>query len=179
MTVKKDTILQIALELFSNMGYANTSTNRIAKKAKVSEGLIFRHFTNKEGLLDAIVAIGTQSIDDYLLKMQNEMDSKKVISLAIEFPLNIMNENSAYWNLVTSLKYQSPEIAAKYHNSETFTRINKIIENAFTNLSYHNPEMETKYLFLSIMGLSSMYKQNHNKEELVELVSFIKSKYQI
>jgi len=179
MTVKKDTILEIALELFSNLGYANTSTSKIAKKAEVSEGLIFRHFKNKEGLLDAIVAIGTQAIDDYLLRMQDETDSKKIISLAIEFPINIMNENSDYWNLVTSLKYQSPEIAAKYHNSETINKINGIIEKAFNNLNFDNPKMETKYLFLSIMGLSSIYKQNQNKEELIELISFIKSKYQI
>jgi len=179
MTVKKDTILEIALELFSNMGYANTSTSKIAKKAEVSEGLIFRHFKNKEGLLDAIVAIGTESIENYVQRMQNETDPKEIISLAIEFPLNIMNKNSDYWNLVTSLKYQSPEIAAKYHNSETFNQINKIIESAFYDLDIDNPKMETKYLFLSIMGLSSIYKQNQNKEELIDLISFIKSKYQI
>lgn len=179
MTLKKENILHIALELFSNNGYANASTSKIAKKAGVSEGLIFRHFQNKEGLLDAIVAIGIQSINDYLLRMQSESDPKKVISLAIEFPLNIMNQNCDYWNLVTSLKYQSPEIASKYHNSDSFTLINKIIENAFFDLHFNDPQMETKYLFLAIMGLSSMYKQNKNKEELIELIRFIKTKYQI
>jgi AcrR family transcriptional regulator len=51
MTEKKELILQTALRLFSEQGYEATPTNRIAKEAGVSEGLIFRHFENKEGLL--------------------------------------------------------------------------------------------------------------------------------
>jgi AcrR family transcriptional regulator len=52
---KKEKILTVALALFSSQGFDSTSTSLIAKKAEVSEGLIFRHFTNKEGLLMAIM----------------------------------------------------------------------------------------------------------------------------
>ena len=51
MTDKQEKILQAALELFAKEGFKGTSTNKIAKKAGVSEGLIFRHFENKD--LDA------------------------------------------------------------------------------------------------------------------------------
>ena len=47
MTEKKKKIIGAALEMFSDNGYKGTATNQIAKKAKVSEGLIFRHFKNK------------------------------------------------------------------------------------------------------------------------------------
>ncbi|MFT5243346.1 MAG: AcrR family transcriptional regulator, partial [Psychroserpens sp.] len=43
MTDKKEQILKSALELFANEGVNATSTNKIAKYAAVSEGLIFRH----------------------------------------------------------------------------------------------------------------------------------------
>ena len=46
MTDKKENILKSALELFANEGVNATSTNRIAIKANVSEGLIFKHFKN-------------------------------------------------------------------------------------------------------------------------------------
>ena len=179
MTIKKDNILEVALELFSNQGYANTSTSKIAKKADVSEGLIFRHFKNKEGLLDAIVSIGTQTMDNYLMRIKNETDFKKAIFMAIDFPLVIMNENKDYWQLVSSLKFQSPEIAAKYHNTETFRQIEEILERAFSELKYDNPKMETKYLFLTITGLANLHKQNNKEEETRDLANYIKSKYQI
>ncbi|MBU8891891.1 MAG: TetR/AcrR family transcriptional regulator [Bacteroidales bacterium] len=177
MTIKRDNILNVSLELFANQGYVNTSTSKIAKAAGVSEGLIFRHFGNKEGLLDAIVAIGTQSIEDYTTELLNENDPKKIISQAIDFPVIIMKENKDYWQLVSSLKFQSPEIAAKYHNTEIFKQLEEILEKAFTKLNYENPEMEMKYLFLTIAGLSSMHKQNKDEEANLNLVNFIKSKY--
>lgn len=48
-------ILEAALELFSEKGFASTSTNAIAKKAGVSEGLIFKYFRNKKYLLFKLV----------------------------------------------------------------------------------------------------------------------------
>ena len=53
---KKNAILEAALHLFSEMGYTGTSTRMIAIKSGVSEGLIFRHFKNKEGLLNVLLA---------------------------------------------------------------------------------------------------------------------------
>ena len=179
MTIKKDTILQVALELFANNGYANTSTSKIAKKAEVSEGLIFRHFNNKEGLLDAIVTIGLKLMEEYVLQMQNDQEPKKNISMLIDFPISIMEENRDYWQLVTSLKFQSPEIASKYQETESFKQVENILENAFSKLNYENPEMETKYLILTVSGLSNSIMHNKNAQEIEQLINFIKSKYNI
>ncbi len=51
MTEKQNTILTSSLKLFAKNGYEATTTRSIAQEAGVSEGLIFRHFQNKEGLL--------------------------------------------------------------------------------------------------------------------------------
>lgn len=178
MTLKKDNIINVALELFAKYGYANTSTSKISKQAGVSEGLIFRHFVNKEGLLDAIVSVGTASFEVYFEKMKNETSAKQRVLLAIDFPLTIMNENKDYWNLVSSLKYQSPEISKKYHNSEIFNRFEELLVSSFKELELANPELETKYLILTITGLSGLLKQNDNQEDIKELINFIKNKYQ-
>ena len=55
MNDRKERILGSALELFANQGYNATATIKIARHADVSEGLIFKHFGNKRGLLDAIL----------------------------------------------------------------------------------------------------------------------------
>ncbi|MEM6991239.1 MAG: TetR/AcrR family transcriptional regulator [Myxococcota bacterium] len=44
-----------AADLFSRFGFAATSTKRIATKAGVAEGTIFRHFPTKQALLDGLV----------------------------------------------------------------------------------------------------------------------------
>ena len=57
MSVSSDThredILRAAISEFGRVGYTAASTNEIIKQAKVSKGLLFHHFTNKEKLYAA------------------------------------------------------------------------------------------------------------------------------
>ncbi len=51
----KSHIIETAMELFSQNGFANTSTLAISKAAKVSHGTIFAHFKTQEELLTAVI----------------------------------------------------------------------------------------------------------------------------
>lgn len=55
LTEKQKDILIAATELFATKGFAATSTSEIAKKAKVAEGTIFRHYKTKKELLLSLV----------------------------------------------------------------------------------------------------------------------------
>lgn len=55
MTAKQKKIMQAAIEIFSEKGYAASSTQEIAQRAGVAEGTIFRHFRTKKDLLLSIV----------------------------------------------------------------------------------------------------------------------------
>ncbi len=63
---KKEQTMQIiinsAIKLFSSKGYSATTTTLIAKEAGVSEGIIFKHFKNKENLLKEIGSIAISEI---------------------------------------------------------------------------------------------------------------------
>ena len=50
MAVKKERILATATRLFSERGFARTSTALLAQEAGVAEGTIFRHFKNKDDI---------------------------------------------------------------------------------------------------------------------------------
>ncbi|RTE03580.1 TetR/AcrR family transcriptional regulator [Paenibacillus whitsoniae] len=56
MTDKQIKIVQAAVEIFSEKGFAGSSTSEIAQKAGVAEGTIFRHYKTKKKLLLSIVA---------------------------------------------------------------------------------------------------------------------------
>lgn len=47
---RRKALLTAALELFSRQGYRGTTTREIARRAEVSEALLFRHFPSKEEL---------------------------------------------------------------------------------------------------------------------------------
>ncbi|MEC5241384.1 TetR/AcrR family transcriptional regulator [Bacillus mycoides] len=48
-------ILEAAVDMFGEKGYASTSTSEIAKRAGVAEGTIFRYYKTKKDLLFAVV----------------------------------------------------------------------------------------------------------------------------
>jgi len=55
-------ILQAAAETFSELGYARTTTNKIAERAGVSVGSLYQYFPNKDSLLAALLARHHQEV---------------------------------------------------------------------------------------------------------------------
>src|SRR4030095_4593877 len=53
--IRREQILQTAVDLFSQKGFKGTTTKEIAKAAGVSEAIIFRHFASKDELYAAIL----------------------------------------------------------------------------------------------------------------------------
>ncbi|HEV7701388.1 MAG TPA: TetR/AcrR family transcriptional regulator [Pyrinomonadaceae bacterium] len=53
--LRREQILKTAINLFSQKGFAGTTTKEIARAAGVSEAMVFRHFSKKTDLYDAIL----------------------------------------------------------------------------------------------------------------------------
>lgn len=66
-------ITQVALELFLEKGYENTSLNDIIDKSGGSLASIYKFFKNKEGLFKAIV---DKSIDEFCNEIDEKIDLK-------------------------------------------------------------------------------------------------------
>ena len=86
MTEKQELILETALRLFAKYGFDTTPTSQIAKEAGVSEGLIFRHFTNKDGLMDAILALSDERMSTHVSRIVELTDPLAQIHATIELP---------------------------------------------------------------------------------------------
>ena len=56
----KERLVRAALDLFTNLGYHESTTPRIAARAGVAEGTIYRHFQSKEQLLNEIFRAGVR-----------------------------------------------------------------------------------------------------------------------
>jgi AcrR family transcriptional regulator len=78
MTDKQIKIIQAAVEIFAEKGYAATSTSEIAEKAGVAEGTIFRHYKTKKDLLLSIVApMMSKLVGPFLMKdFQKVLDAE-------------------------------------------------------------------------------------------------------
>jgi len=173
MTEKQEKIVQAALQLFAKEGYHATSTSKVAKQAGVSEGLIFRHFGNKEGLLQAILEEGERRIKALFVDIVMESDPNEVIRKAIEMPGKIDVSDYDFWKLQFKLKWE-----LEVSGDEKMEPLKMALTNAFSKLNYESPELEAQLLILFIDGIGSAVLKGSslNAEEMIQ---FLLNKYEL
>jgi AcrR family transcriptional regulator len=173
MTDKKEQILKSALELFANEGVNATSTNKIAKHAAVSEGLIFRHFGNKKGLLNAIIEKAEEKASLLFATILQQKNAKTVIRKTIELPFSIHKSEYDFWKLQFKLKWEE-----EYNNPEKMQPLIEKLTWAFSELKYENPDLEAQYLTQVFEAISAeILKGNFSNQN--EFKQFLKNKYSV
>lgn len=173
MTEKQEKILEAALELFAEVGYAATSTSKVAKAAGVSEGLIFRHFKNKEGLLEAIFEQVAERTKMVFADIVLETVPEKVIEKIVELPFTIDPSEYRVWRLTYAMKWQ-----IQNYSPEKINPIKMAAENAFKKLGYKDPEAESELLLMFLDGAATAILLHEPKDKAAVLRA-IKSKYNL
>lgn len=173
MTEKQEKILQAALELFAKEGYNATSTSKLAKHAGVSEGLIFRHFTNKEGLLQAILDEGERRFKALFVDIVMETNPKEVVRKTIEMTSQIDESDYDFWKLQFKLKWE-----LEVSGDEKMEPLKMALTNAFQKLGYKSPGPEAALILLYIDGLGSAVLKG-SSINVDEMTQFMLKKYKL
>lgn len=167
MTTKQQQILNAAFDLFSNEGFHAISTNKIAKLANVSEGLIFRHFINKEGLLDSIYNKLKLNVDFLFLEILNEEEPKDIIKKTLDIPFKLDDNEIRNLKLLYKLQWE-----LNNNSVQVFEIIKNKLSKAFEKLRYKHAELEAEFLMQHLNGLTSAIIRNQilNKESTKALL---------
>ena len=176
----KDKILQAAIELFGENGYDRSSTSAIARRAGVSEGLIFRHFTNKAALLSAILQQGMEQIAGTMQPYQDpDADPRQAILEHIGHALTLIREHEAFWRLATKVRFQAAvqEIAGRQIEAVNQFIVKQLIEN-FRRLGSAQPELDAMLLFAEIDGICLHWLQAPADYPLDEMKKMLLKKYE-
>jgi len=175
MTEKKEKILHAALELFAREGFKTTPTSKVAKHAGVSEGLIFRHFGSKNGLLEAILLEGEERIKLIFSDIIFETDPQKLVLKTLDAfnPTKLGEEELEFWKLQYKIKWELEQYGE--HKMEP---LQIALTNAFSKLGCKEPEHEAMRLLIELDGLATRFflMENFGFEPLL---SFLKRKYTI
>lgn len=173
MTEKQENILKAALVLFATQGYASTSTSKVAKEAGVSEGLIFRHFGNKEGLLHAIMEMANEAMQAKMGAIAMISKPKEMLSKLFDMLFSIPEPEQELWKLMYALKWQMDN----YDSSKT-EPLKLVLNNAFQKLGYDDPEAESELVLMIMDGVAttSLLHPPSNKENVLKA---LKKKYKL
>ncbi len=173
MTEKQENILNAALKLFATEGYASTSTSKVAKEAGVSEGLIFRHFKNKEGLLNVIREKSSEAGKAMMADIVMTSDPKEVIRKILELPYYIEKENYEMWRLTYALKWQTDNYDTSYSDP-----VKVVLREAFSKLGYEDPAAEAEIILMLMDGAATAVLL-HEPENKLDILMALKLKYKL
>ena len=173
MTKKQENILKAALKLFATEGYASTSTSKVARQAGVSEGLIFRHFKNKEGLLNAIRKKSAEAGRLMLSDIVMTADPKELIRKLLELPFNIQKSEYKMWRLTYALKWQTDSYDTSFSDP-----LKPILNDAFCKLGYNDPKAETELILMFMDGAATALLL-HEPSNKTDILKSLKTKYRL
>lgn len=175
----KEIILQTALQLFARQGYDRSPTSQIAREAGVSEGLVFRHYGNKAGLLSAIIQSGMTQIVQSMQAYEQDLPGKAAIVAHIKQAFHLVQANETFWRLVQTLRFQPVVQDTASQQIEAVNRF--IIGNLtqhFQKLNTEQPEQEALLLFAQIDGIALHYLSDPAHYPLPAMQQILIDKYQ-
>jgi AcrR family transcriptional regulator len=70
--VRRKELIDIAVSLFVEKGYENTSVSDIVKNAHVAQGTFYYYFKSKDEILDAIIDITVEEIEKRIQKLASQ-----------------------------------------------------------------------------------------------------------
>ena len=125
--MRQKQILDVATEVFSERGFANTDVDEIAKLAKLGKGTVYRYFRNKKNLFLSVVDKGIDTLKDFVLEeMAKEKEPLDKIKKAIETYLRFFEKHS---NLIGILIHEQSEFQKriqKRYFDQYYEHINKM-----------------------------------------------------
>ena len=150
----KEKILLSALELIDKKPYPQVSTREIAKAVGISEGAIFKHYKNKDAILDELCEQFLNIATDIdLSSIENELNFKKAL---IHFFSSLQKTKTQIYKLALYVSMYKPKQFKIFHKiikDKVYKQIEETIDINKDNWSYKkdlNTKLHVRLLMYSI-----------------------------
>lgn len=173
---KKTHIIEVATKLFSENGYDNTPISKVCEVSQVSKGLVFHHFTSKDGLLREIFSMTTEKIIEMNTTIDQEQSPKQRLLELIHSFFSQIQEDKLFFQLNLNVMVQ-PKTKALLNDliKERSAFILSSVKQLFEQLDKKNAEVNS-YLFiaeldgiaLNYLGIFDDYPLEQIKNQLLK-----------
>jgi AcrR family transcriptional regulator len=171
-------IIQAALELFAEYGFDRTSVGMIAKRANISQGLMYNYFTSKEALLQAIFQRGWVDVQaSFRVEPPHGVPAATLYDF-IEQTCRLVVQHQTFWRLIHIIRSQPAIIRILSKELQDFENmILGQIELFCQRSGSENPKAEAWLLFAFVDGITTHLVRQPDAYPLNEVLALIKPMY--
>jgi AcrR family transcriptional regulator len=151
---RKQQIMNVALEVIAENGFANSSISRIAQKAKISKGLMYNYFESKEELMISIMIDGFNQLTKSFDPNHDGVLSEDELHFFIDNSFKTLEENIHFWRMYFMVLLQ-PDV---YHI--IMPHLEKIVQpfyetamSFFIEKGYEDPITEVRFFAAMMDGV--------------------------
>ena len=174
-------LLKAALKLFAKWGYHATSMNDIAKQAKVSKGLAYHYFENKEAILVALADERLKQWTSLVARMELISDPAERLIFLVEYVLSELEAKTAELRFFNSLYLTQDGVQAIAKAMEKYKpQLDRLFfqeHKLFTELGYKNPGLEATFFRSTLQGISLEYILGPKDYPLNQIKNALINKY--
>jgi AcrR family transcriptional regulator len=157
-TESRARIIAAALRLFGSQGYEATSVRAIAEAAGVAQGLMYRHFSGKEALLQAIFAQSIADVRESFAIAAAGRPDQSPVERIVRTALALVQERRDFWRLSYGVRMQASVLRALGGALPDWTaEIRATLEQALRASGSAQPTVDAALLFASIDGVAQHY----------------------
>ena len=124
---KKERLMEAALRIFGQKGYHGATISEIAKQAKVSDGIVYEYFTNKEDLLLSIANRKVKGDVAMLEEMFHIRDPLRKLRRFIRYHCGLYLADRDYLKLFLLLIQTNRRFYSKFSRDNSFEAYIKFI----------------------------------------------------
>ncbi|MCL2727195.1 MAG: TetR/AcrR family transcriptional regulator [Bacteroidales bacterium] len=156
---KKKIILDAALKLFAEKGFASSSISCIAEEANISKGLMYNYFKCKNELLKTIVLSFMNEIGEMLDPNRDDILNEQEANQFFDKYFEMLMTRTEETKLFTQLTVQ-PEVIQVISDSELMPDISKqgkMMISFFAGIHKENTQMVLMNYAAIIKGITVLY----------------------
>ncbi|TMQ54132.1 MAG: TetR/AcrR family transcriptional regulator [Candidatus Eisenbacteria bacterium] len=132
---RRSQILAAALEVFAEQGFHGTPTRELARRAGVSEALVFQHFPTKEDLIRAIIEhVGFEERIQFMESHLAQLPPRQALKAIAEHLLTNLRERPDLFRVVFFGIMETPHLAREFYQkflSRLLALETRLFERAF------------------------------------------------
>lgn len=171
-------IQDAALDLFAHQGFHKTSISQIAKKARVSKGLIYNYYDSKDHLLESLiqdaVEVGEEMIEGAI---RQDLDPLQSLLKILDDTVGKVKSNPTYWKLIMGLSIQE-EIIGKFEEllKETQMKNLNTVSTLLNQMGVPNAQLEAMYMAALLDGVLMHFIHMRDQYPIDEMHQLIREK---